>query len=117
MKVSQFKFLLGWVLSISLLNLAVLVVVLINLGTVKTMVKNIGGDNSGNSQLTSLKSEVSNLTTDVTQLKATSLPGSSQTTKSVCTGSLSLNLTGPIDTNYASLSNTTPIDLTCNIVQ
>jgi hypothetical protein len=116
MKASQVKLLLGWILAITILNFVVIVIVMINLGSVKMQVKNLNGGTSDKTQLSSIQSSVDGLNTTVSQLKPiTAAPTTSTLSKeTTCTGTLSLNLSGSILNNYANFSSITPVNLTCN---
>jgi hypothetical protein len=117
MKASQVKLLLGWILAITILNFVVVVIVMINLGSVKMQVKNLNGGSSDKTQLSSIQSSVDGLTTTVNQLKPAIATVPTTTTlgkETTCTGTLSLNLSGSILNNYANFSSITPVNLTCN---
>lgn len=120
MKASQVKLLLGWILAISILNLVVIVIVMINLGSVKLKVEHLNGGSSDSSQLSALQSSVSDLTSKISAIPTTSSSSSPSllSKEMTCTGTLSQSLSGSASqvgsfTEY-NLSGSSPIDLTCN---
>lgn len=118
MKASQVKGLLIAILIVTVLNLVALGAVLANLTSVKTKVANLNGGSTDASQLSSIQSSLTGLTTKVNSLPAAVSPSPSASLLSkdmTCTGTLNLSLSGMILSNEnVSLDSTTPVDLTCN---
>jgi hypothetical protein len=120
MKASQVKILLGWILALTILDLVVVVIVMINLGSVKMKVEHLNGGSSDSSQLSALQSSVSDLSSKVSAIPTSSSSSSPSPSSSelTCTGTLSQSLSGSASqvgsfTDY-DLSGSSPIDLTCN---
>lgn len=119
MKTSQFKLLLGWILALTILNLVAIVIVMVNLGSVKMKVEKLNGGSSDSSQLSGLQSSLSDLSTKVNAIPTTPAAQPSLTSKELtCTGTLSQSLSGSASqigtfTDY-NLTGSSPINLTCN---
>lgn len=121
MKPSQVKLLLGWILALSILNCLVVIIVMINLGSVKLKVENLNGGSADAAKLSSLQNSMSDLSSKLdSQSTQPAQPALSTSTSKelTCTGTLSQNLSGSASsvgsfTDY-SLSGSSPLNLTCN---